>query len=127
MDLDHCQALDLMIDDGDALLNVLLHFSRFFPFRNTLEMFQATLDVRRLRGQSRFVSLGDVALLKLAPATYRLCKVEQLLRDPQDGLVKTAAVKVARRPPYAGDSVWATGIMEVPIHSLKVLLPARPQ
>jgi hypothetical protein len=116
-----------MIDEGDALLNVLLHFSRFSFSRNTFEMFQATLDVRRLRGQSRFVGLGDVALLKFAPATYRLCKVEQLLRDPQDGLVKTAAVKVARRPSHPGDAVWAAGIMEVPIHSLKVLLPARPQ
>ena len=116
-----------MLHDGDAFLNVLLHFSRFSAFPNTLEMFQTTLDVRRLRGQSRFISLGDVALLKLPPATYRLCKVEQLLRDPLDGLVKTAAVKVVRRPSYAGDSVWATGIMEVPISSLKVLLPARPQ
>ena len=90
-------------------------------------MFQAALDVRRLRGQSRFVSLGDVALLKLAPGTYRLCRVDQLLCDPEDGLVRTAAVKVASRPSYPEDSVWCVGLMEVPIHSLKVLLPARPQ
>lgn len=90
-------------------------------------MFQTTLDVRRLRGQSRYVSLGDVVLLKLPPATYRLCKVEQLLRDPQDGLVKTAVVKLARRPPNDAEPVWATGIMEVPIHRLKVLIPARPE
>ena len=108
----------MMIHEGNAFLNVLLHFSRFFALPNILEMFQ---------GQSRSVGLGDVALLKLPPATYRLCRVEQLLRDPQDGLVKTAAVKVSRRPPYAVDSVWATGIMEVPLHCLKVLLPARPQ
>lgn len=116
-----------MIHEGDTFLNVLLHFSRFSAFPNILEMFQTTLDVRRLRGQSRFVSLGDVCLLKLAPATYRLCKVEQLLTDIQDGQVRTAAVKVASRPPYYDDAVWATGIMEVPIHALKVLLPARPQ
>ena len=116
-----------MIHEGDTFLNVLLHFSRFSAFPNILEMFQTTLDVRRLRGQSRFISLGDVCLLKLAPATYRLCKVEQLLPDIQDGQVRTAAVKVASRPPYYDDAVWATGIMEVPIHALKVLLPARPQ
>ncbi len=116
-----------MLNEGDALLNVLLHFSRFSAIPKILEMFQATLDVRRLRGQSRYVTVGDVALLKLPPATYRLCKVEQLLRDPQDGLVKTAAVRVSRRPPNDAEPAWATGILEVPIHRLKVLRPARPE
>ena len=84
------------------------------------------LDVRRIKGQSRIVRLGDVALLKLLPATYRLCRVEQLLRDSQHGFVNTAAVKVAKRASHSGDSVWCAGLMEIPIDRLKVIKPARP-
>ena len=86
-------------------------------------MMLQTLDTRRVKGQSRFVSIGDVALIKLLPATYRIGRIEQLLRDPEDGYVKTAALKVAERPPYPGSSVWCTGLMEVPIHRLKIIIP----
>ena len=82
------------------------------------------LDVRRIKGQSRHIRLGDVALLKLPPATYRLCRIEQLLKDTRYDFVGTAAVKVFKRA-SPDDPAWATGLMEIPVDRLKVIKPAR--
>ncbi|MCP4116719.1 MAG: hypothetical protein GY737_15165 [Desulfobacteraceae bacterium] len=91
--------------------------------RSDIKMYEI-LDVRKIKGQSRYIRLGDVALLKLPPAIYRLCRVEQLLRDTQHGFVGTAAVKVFKRD-SPGDPAWATGLMEIPIDRLKVIKPAK--
>ena len=70
-----------------------------FSISHGNSMMLQTLDTRRVKGQSRFVSIGDVALIKLLPATYRIGRVEQLLKDPEDGFVKTAAIKWLRGLP----------------------------
>ena len=124
MGLTYPEVRDLMKEETHENLTRFVISCRYLGLRNDPMMLK-TLDVRRIKGQSRFVSIGDVALVKL-PATYRIGRVEQLLRDPRDGYVKTAVLKVAERPPYPGGSVWCEGLMEIPIYQLKVIIPERP-
>lgn len=97
-------------------------------------VFASLIPVRKWRSVERNVRPGDVALLKfphkVAAADYRLCRVDEVVHDPEDGLVRTVAVlvppKKARMISYPDKSITMTR-MEVPIQRLAVFLPVEDQ
>jgi len=97
-------------------------------------VFASLIPVRKWKTAKRNVRPGDVALLKfphkVAAADFRLCRVEEVVHDPEDGLVRTAAVLVppkrARLISYPDKSVKMTR-MEVPVQRLAVFLPVEDQ
>ena len=97
-------------------------------------VFASLIPVRKWKNSKRNVRPGDVALLKfphkVAAADFRLCRVEEVVHDPEDGLVRTAAVLVppkrARLISYPDKSVKMTR-MEVPVQRLAVFLPVEDQ
>ena len=99
-------------------------------------VFSTLIPYRSWRTAKRNVRPGDVALLKfnkkVAPADYRMCRVAEVIHDPEDGLVRTVVVKVppsARRMISYPDPKKKLKMvsMTVPIQRLCVFLPAEEQ
>ena len=99
-------------------------------------VFSTLIPFRDWRTAKRNVRPGDVALLKftkkVAPADYRLCRVAEVIHDPEDGLVRTVVVKVppsSRRMIKYPDPKKKLKMvsMTVPVQRLCVFLPAEKQ
>ena len=99
-------------------------------------VFSTLIPYRSWRTAKRNVRPGDVGLLKfnkkVAAADYRMCRVAEVIHDPEDGLVRTVVVKVppsARRMITYPDPKKKLKMvsMTVPIQRLCIFLPAEEQ
>ena len=99
-------------------------------------VFSSLIPFKKWRTAQRNLRPGDVALLKfnkkVAAADYRLCRVKEVIHDPEDELVRTVIVEVppsARRMVNYPDPKKKLKMvsMTVPIQRLCVFMPAEDQ